>query len=48
MFRPLDNKEIEEFRKWARDNYVVGEPISGFWHPVTQAECVRMNTEKLG
>lgn len=45
FFKQLSSEEEKEFRQWARDNYKVGEPISGIWHPVVQDECVKMNTE---
>ena len=45
LFRQLEPEETEDFKKWARDNYKIGEPISGVWHPYTQLECVVMNAE---
>lgn len=45
LFKQLSSEEEQEFRQWARDNYKVGEPISGVWHPSVQDECVKMNTE---
>lgn len=47
-------KEINEphaagaFRAWARTNYQTGTDISGIWHPIVQAECIRMNMEAAG
>ena len=45
FFKSLSSEEEQEFRQWARDNYKVGEAISGVWHPVVQDECVKINTE---
>lgn len=45
LFRDLNNQEVMEFRQWARDNYVIGSPISTLWHPVVVDECNRMNEE---
>lgn len=45
LFRALDTKEREKFRKWARINYKTLQPITGHWHPVVQHECVLMNVE---
>ena len=45
LHKDLNEKEAESFRRWARDNYKRLEPIDGTWHPVTQAECVKMNGE---
>lgn len=45
FFKQLDSEEEKSFRQWARDNYKVGEPISGVWHPAVQDECVKINTE---
>ena len=45
MFRELTNKEAIEFRKWARENYDLGEPISNLWHPIVRDECAIMNSE---
>ncbi|KKL58787.1 hypothetical protein LCGC14_2221890 [marine sediment metagenome] len=46
LFRVLTAEEEAKFRKWARDNYKLLEPINGVWHPVVQAECVVMNEER--
>jgi len=43
IFRELDPKEVAEFRKWARENYLPFTPINGTWHPAVQEECVKMN-----
>lgn len=43
LFRDLS--EQEEFRRWARKNYVAFTPIPGIWHPVVQDECRRINEE---
>jgi hypothetical protein len=45
MFRDLTDAEEAQFRKWARENYKPGSPISTVWHPVAQDECVKMNAE---
>ena len=45
QFRTLDEAEAETFRQYIRLNYTPFSPISGVWHPVSQAECVRINTE---
>ncbi len=45
LFRKLSEAEQQEYRQWARDNYKVGSPINGVYHPVVQAECVKMNAE---
>jgi hypothetical protein len=44
-FKRLTPKKTAAFQKWARDNYVPFSTIEGIWHPVTQAECVKMNQE---
>ena len=43
----LTPDEETELRKWARDNFKVGEDINGRWHPVIQDECVKMNFLKV-
>tara|TARA_Y100001938_G_C7934978_1_gene351309 strand:- start:77 stop:634 length:558 start_codon:yes stop_codon:yes gene_type:complete len=45
MFRHLSENEKENFKKWARNNYVVGDPIPNFWHTVVQDECLLMIQE---
>lgn len=45
LFKTLDEKEAQEYRQWARDNYKVFSEIKGIWHPEVQAECVKMNAE---
>jgi hypothetical protein len=47
LFRELDRAEVMEFKQWARDFYLIGEPINReLWHPVVVAECDLMNSEK--
>ena len=48
QFRKLSDEEEREYLRWAGDNYKPGEPIKGIWHPVIQAECVRLNALVLG
>jgi hypothetical protein len=45
MFRNLTTDEVENFRRWARENYRPGDMISPYWHPVTRMECIRINSE---
>lgn len=45
LFRSLNEEEVAQFKKWARDNYEPFTPIKGFWHPVIQVECARINAE---
>ena len=42
-FRKLSDAEAETFRQWVRDNYEPFTDIEGVWHPVSQAEAVRIN-----
>ena len=46
MHKQLNQEEERQFRQWARDNYKPYSPISGVWHPVVQAECVKINMEQ--
>ena len=46
MFRTLTPEEEKSFQKWARENYVPFSEIKGIWHPVVQAECVKINKER--
>lgn len=45
IFKDLNEQEVKDFQKWARENYTVGEPINSLWHPVTWQECNLMNKE---
>lgn len=45
QFRKLSRDEEALFRTNARAVYQPFTPIDGVWHPVYQAECVRMNAE---
>ena len=45
LFRELDEKQKQEFKQWARDNYTPFAEISGVWHPVVVAECAVINQE---
>tara|TARA_R110002020_G_scaffold16546_15_gene58434 strand:+ start:4030 stop:4233 length:204 start_codon:yes stop_codon:yes gene_type:complete len=42
FFKELGSEEEAEFRKWAQENYVIGDPISSSWHPVVVDECMTM------
>lgn len=43
LWRKLSAKERIEAKRWARENYKPYHEIKGTWHPITQAECVRIN-----
>ena len=45
LFIKLTKEEEAELRQWARDNYIVGEPINKLYHPVVQDECFQMLIE---
>jgi hypothetical protein len=45
LFRSLTDKEEMKFRKWARDNYKLGDEIGEIWHPVIKDECKKMKDE---
>jgi hypothetical protein len=45
IFRKLSSDEARVFRQSARKNYEPFGPINGLWHPVYQAECVKINDE---
>ena len=45
LFKQLTEEEEKEFRAWARENYEPLSEIKGIWHPVVQAECVKINDE---
>ena len=47
VFRELSPEEKEEFREWARANYVIRTDINGVWNPIVQDECVKMNHERM-
>jgi len=44
-FRQLNADETVEFLNWAHENYRIGDPIPGIWHPLIRAECHRMNSK---
>jgi len=46
LFRELQSNEIDEFKKWARENYIPGDAISEVWNPVVQEECSLINKEQ--
>ena len=46
LHRDLAEDEISVFKQWARDNYILGEPISLIWNPVIVEECKLMNRQK--
>jgi len=45
IFRELNKSEINEFKKWARDNYEPGSDVNEVWHPVVRLECDVINQE---
>ena len=46
LFRDdLDKDEVEDMKKWARDNYKPLSEIKGVWHPIVQQECTIINSE---
>tara|TARA_R110002124_G_scaffold212856_8_gene378981 strand:- start:812 stop:985 length:174 start_codon:yes stop_codon:yes gene_type:complete len=47
IFRELNEEETQEFKKWARDNYIPMSEISKTWHPVVRNECLEINAERL-
>jgi len=42
-YKDLTTEEQNEYRQWARDNYVPFTPIDGTWHPEVQFECAFIN-----
>jgi hypothetical protein len=42
-FSELKDKEIQEFKDWAKNNFTAGEAISELWHPVVRKECKDIN-----
>jgi len=45
IFRELNDKEEQDFRRHARSNYVIDSPIDEVWHPHYRNECERMNAD---
>jgi hypothetical protein len=41
-FRQLNEKETEEFKQWARDNYSKDVKCKEIWHPVVRNEWARL------
>jgi hypothetical protein len=46
FFRELDPIEEDDFRQWARDNYIPGSDVNMLWHPVVRDECDRITAER--
>lgn len=42
FFRRLSEEEEKDFRRWAHENYVIGDPVNPHWHPVIVDECHAM------
>lgn len=45
LYRDLNNKEVKQFKQWARDNYDVKTKINEAWHPTVKNECKLMIKE---
>ena len=43
LFKDLTDKEVAEFKDWARKQYKPFTEIKGIWHPVIQEECAKIN-----
>lgn len=43
LFKELTEQEKKEYQAWAWENYEPLSEIKGIWHPVVQAECVKVN-----
>jgi hypothetical protein len=46
LWKKLTKSEEKQFREWARKKYKPLTAIDGFWHPIVQNECVKINAEK--
>lgn len=46
LFRELNEKEVQEYKLWARENYILGTKVNEVYHPVVQQECDLMNREE--
>jgi hypothetical protein len=53
LHRELSEKEKDEFKKWANENWKVDDPVNPVWHPSVVEECavmldthIRENTQK--
>ena len=47
FFKDLSPEEEKTYRKWAQDNYVIGDTINNAWHPVVVDECMNMLIGRL-
>ena len=43
LFKQLTEQEKKDYQAWAWENYEPLSEIKGIWHPVVQAECVKIN-----
>jgi hypothetical protein len=41
-----DEEDEDDYRRWARDNYVPFTEIKSVWHPLVQSECIRINDDE--
>jgi len=48
MFKELTEEDKVAYREWARIHYEPLTEIKGIWHPVVQAECVKINEDHGG
>ena len=46
LFSELNEKEVQELKLWARENYILGTKVNEMYHPVVQQECDLMNREE--
>lgn len=46
IFTVLKYEEIQKFKGWAEENYIVGTYINETWHPVTRFFCELKNVQE--
>jgi hypothetical protein len=47
IWRELSKKEEQEYRQWAKTNYVPFSELNPLWHPVILDECIKMNENAM-
>lgn len=45
FFRVLTPEETEQFKQWAKDNFVPDMKVNPVFHPVVRAELARLQAE---
>jgi hypothetical protein len=45
FFMPVQGKDVQDYKQWARDHFQAEFDINPTWHPIIIDECIKIITE---